>query len=210
MSKGTSEKGFTYIDVMIAVVILLVGILALTAAVTNAFITSTHREQQLIAKQIAGSTLESIFSVRDIKIKKFGWNAIGIAGEEGLDSRNPRAATGIFQPYTDDTPTLFSADGEEPSNGQDGIAGTRDDKCGDNGADTNGNCLGTELPGMMNFKRRIIITDICDVDLPSDGCTPSGNNPIMLRRIQVIVFYRAGLLWQQESESTIIANLANE
>ncbi len=47
-----SEAGFTYIDVMIAIVILMVGILALMAAMSGAVLQAKGQEQQLIAKQV--------------------------------------------------------------------------------------------------------------------------------------------------------------
>ncbi len=62
------EAGFSYIDVMIAVVILLVGILTLGAALTAAFVRTTSGENYLRAKAIAMSTLESVMGARYVKV----------------------------------------------------------------------------------------------------------------------------------------------
>ena len=75
--KVKSEAGFTYIDVMIAVVILLVGILALMSAITGAVFQTKGQEYQLTAKQIATSTMESIMSVKETDPLRLGWTKIG-------------------------------------------------------------------------------------------------------------------------------------
>src|SRR4051812_17132179 len=61
MLQKTNESGFSYIDVMIALVILMVGILASAAALTANLVRSFETEKQVVAKQIALSTIESIF-----------------------------------------------------------------------------------------------------------------------------------------------------
>src|ERR1044072_6520719 len=71
------ERGFSYLDVMCAVTILLVGVMALAAAVTAAVVRTRDVEQQQKAKQYANSTLESIFSARDLD--NLGWDTINIA-----------------------------------------------------------------------------------------------------------------------------------
>ena len=89
MNIHKNEKGFSYIDTMIGLVILLVGILALAAAVTTSVIRSREGEQQLIAKQLANSTLESIFSARDIRLNDVdGWNSIGNVGSNWNSRKN--------------------------------------------------------------------------------------------------------------------------
>src|SRR5215469_16988006 len=65
-SAGGSESGFSYIDVLIAIGILMTGIIALLSAMTAAVATSGRGQQQLMAKQFATSTMESIFSAQDI------------------------------------------------------------------------------------------------------------------------------------------------
>lgn len=60
--KGRSESGFSYVDVMIAMTILLIGILTLAAALTAAFVQTTAGENQLRGKAIATSTLENVMA----------------------------------------------------------------------------------------------------------------------------------------------------
>ena len=78
----SNEDGFSYIDVMIAIVIMLVGILALTSALTANLIRSYETDKRIIAKQIALSTIESIISARDIQRPGTieGWDSVGNIG----------------------------------------------------------------------------------------------------------------------------------
>ena len=73
-----SEAGFSYIDVMCAVVILLVGILALMSAITGAVFQSKAQQQQLAAKQVGNSTIESVMSVKETN--RLGWIRVGNVG----------------------------------------------------------------------------------------------------------------------------------
>src|SRR5882757_5653564 len=77
---GKSEAGFSYIDVMIGIVILMVGILALMSGIAGSVLQTRAQEQQLLAKQIAGSTMESIMSVKETDPTRLGWNAVGNVG----------------------------------------------------------------------------------------------------------------------------------
>jgi type II secretory pathway pseudopilin PulG len=133
-----SEGGFTYIDVLIAIAILMTGVVALLSAMTAAIATSSRGQQQLLAKQYATSTMESIFSARDINNPKITSFAV-IA--------NDTTAGGIF--LTGTTPIYGST-------GVDGISGTADDGWGPNGAPGGGDDL-TPIPG---FSRSIVITPV--------------------------------------------------
>lgn len=71
MRKGeqhSSESGFSYIDVMIAMTILLIGILTLAAALTAAYVQTTAGENQLRGKAIATSTLENVMGARFVSV----------------------------------------------------------------------------------------------------------------------------------------------
>ena len=59
------ERGFTMIEVMIAIVILSVGILTVVAAFATAVASTQNAQQNLIARQKALETLESIFTARN-------------------------------------------------------------------------------------------------------------------------------------------------
>jgi hypothetical protein len=132
-----TEQGFSYIDVMIAITILLIGILALCAAMTAAVVRASESEHQLIAKQIASSTLESIFSARDIAVDR------DLEADYFGRLRNV-ADGGIFL----DGPQLVY-----PTGGADGILHTADDaEAGDDPID--------------GYERRVVITDIPDPERP--------------------------------------------
>jgi len=192
MFQKTNERGFSYIDVMIALVILMVGILASTAALTANLVRSYETEKQVIAKQVALSTIESIFSARDIARPGAisGWESIGNVGSNPDPTDTPR---GVFM--TDFRPIRADL-------GWDGVAGTADDACAAGAA-----CRVTGRPDntsevMNGFERRIVITDLQDSERP----TPP--HPISRRRIDVTVRYWVNQLRREQTVSTIIANYA--
>ena len=182
-----NEEGFSYIDTMIGIVILLVGILALAAAVTTSVIRSRESEQQLIAKQLANSTLESIFSARDIRLNgEDGWNSIGNIGSNPVDG----VPKGIF--VIGQAPIRDSA-------GADGMIGTLDDACAGTGpCCVSGVCNSSAI--LAGFKRQVTITDINDPERP----TPPW--PILMRRIEITIFYQASNTIRQEKVATVITS----
>lgn len=176
--KQKKEAGFSYIDVMIAMVILLVGILAMLSAITAAVLQSKGQELQVTAKQIASSTMESIMAVKETDSAQLGWTKIGNIGS------NPNAAgvpQGIFLNGTHQIST-------DP--GADEVLGTIDD-------------TGTVMDG---FRRQIIITDICDPDRPSPNCTPPGTLPVRVRTVEVAVTYFVGVAARQERITTVLTD----
>lgn len=192
MIHKSEEAGFSYIDVMIALVILMVGILASTAALTANLVRSYETEKQVIAKQIALSTIESIFSARDIARTDAvsGWITIGNVGSNFDTSGNPQGLFLLdFRPIRTDL-------------GSDGVAGTADDACPAGGA--------CSVPGhptnaseeMKGFWRKIVITDLQDAERPSPP------HPISRRRIDVTVRYFVNQLQREQTISTIITNYA--
>lgn len=187
MKMHKNEEGFSYIDTMIGIVILLVGILALAAAVTTSVIRSRESEQQLIAKQLANSTLESIFSSRDIRLNGVnGWDSIGNIGSNPVDG----IPQGVF--VIGQAPIRASA-------GADGIIGTIDDACGGTGpCCVSGVCNSSAV--MTGFQRQVTITDINDPERP----TPPW--PIMMRRVEITIFYRASNSMRQEKVATVITS----
>lgn len=176
MKPTANENGFSYLDVLIATTILLVGVLALVGAMTSAIVMTTDSEQQLIAKQHAGSTLEAIFSARDIN--RLGFDSIGNVGDAAIPA-------GAF---------LAGRQDIWPSAGLDGIVGTADDRLGADGT------AGTGDEGIPDggFQRQIAIQDIVDPDRPTA--------PITLRQITVTVFYSVGSIRREEVYSSYVAN----
>ena len=188
----SSEKGFSYIDVMIAIVILLVGILAMLSALTTNLVRSYETEQRVIAKQLALSTIESIISAKEIEGPGVnGWNSMrNTAG--GL----PAEEDGIF--LTGYNPVRVEA-------GSDGVAGTIDDACSGTGPCTN------PLSGAVNasplverYQREIAISDVPDPERPSP------DHPIARRRVDVNIRFFVNQLVREETVSTIIANYSED
>lgn len=171
-----NEAGFSYLDVLIAISILTVGILALAGAIAGSVIRSRQQEQQLLAKQYATSTLESVISARDLNAFSLGWDSIGNIGSNPVNSVN----RGVF---------LVGQQPLRPDSGPDQIVGTGDD-------------TGTALNG---FSRQITITDICDTTRPSYNCPTPGVWPVMMRQITVTIFYQAERMERTEAISTILA-----
>ncbi len=179
--KEKSEEGFSYIDVMIAVVVLLVGILALLSAITGAVFQSRGQEQQLNAKQVSTSTMESIMSVKETADVngRLGWNALGNVGSNPVGGVNMGIFVTGFQNVTTDA-------------GPDEVIGTADD-------------AGTPVAG---FQRRIIIRDECDASRPSYNCSPAGTLPVKIRSVEVTINYFNGTIQRQEVLTTILTDYA--
>lgn len=174
-----SEAGFSYIDVMIALVILMVGILALLSGLSTSILQARGHEQQLLAKQVATSTMESIMSVKETDPDRLGWNAIGNIGSNPVNG----VPQGIF------------VNGLQPvfqNAGPDEVLGTADDN-------------GGQIAGLQ---RRIVITDVCDPDRPSPICTPPGTSAIRIRSVQVTVTYNVGAVQRQEVLTTVLTDYA--
>lgn len=182
MKNKKLEQGFTYIDVMIGIVILLVGILALLSAITGAVFQSKGQELQMDAKQIATSTMESIMSVKEsdkiTDAARLGWQNLGNVGS------NPDvlgAPQGIF---------VNGFKPVSPDPGSDQIFGTADDS-------------GTPTPG---FQRQIVITDQCDTERPSPNCPIPGTFAVKIRSVVVTVTYFVGTIQRQEQITTALTD----
>ena len=187
--KNFDEKGFSYIEVMIALVILLVGVLQMTAALSANLLRSYESEQRIVAKQLGLSTLESIISARDIARTGAldGWDSVGSIGTNPVDG----IAQGIF--LTGWCPIRQDL-------GWDGVAGTADDACPSGSiCDVSGHPPNNSAV-ITGYERQITITDIADSERP----TPP--NPISRRRIDVNIRYFYNTIPRQETISTIITN----
>lgn len=170
------EAGFSYIDVMIAVTILMVGVMAMLAAITSGMVMTTTSQQQLAAKQYALSTVEAIFSARDLET--LGFDAVGNAGDTTIPG-------GVF--LSGDRPFYSTA-------GPDGIIGTADDQAGSDGV------VGTsdDAQAVDGFSRQIVITNVPDPDRPAAA--------ISLRQIDVTVSYKFGRGQNTEKMTSYVAN----
>ncbi len=179
--KRRSEAGFSYIDVMAGLVILMVGILALLSGISGSILQAKGHEQQLLAKQVATSTMESIMSVKETDPARLGWPAVGNVGT------NPNALgvnQGIF--VNGLQPVFLNA-------GPDEVIGTADD---------NG-------PQVLGLQRQIVITDVCDPDRPSPIiCNPAGTARVRIRSVAITIIYNVGGLQRQEVLTTVLTDYA--
>ncbi len=171
----SKESGFTLIETMIAIAIMSIGLLALLAAFGTAVQATQNSQENLIARQKALQTMESIYTARNTQQISFGQIANTTSG-------------GIFT--TGSTQMLCA--------GPDGLVNTTDDvACPASGACAAGpECI--VLPGpdgilgtsddvgmsLANFTRQIQISNV----LESDGVTIDPT----LKQITVTVSYTSG------------------
>lgn len=187
--KLQQQSGFSYIDVMVAIVIMMVGVLAMVGALGANLIRSMESEKRIMAKQLALSTIESIIAAKEIERPGVvdGWNSLrNVLAVVPAGENNGIFVTG-FNPVRTDI-------------GWDGVAGTVDDACPGSGA-----CVVSGRPdntsALVNgFQRQIVISDIADPERPSPP------NPITRRRIDVTIKYFVNQATRQETTSTIITN----
>lgn len=178
--KKENQDGFTYIEVMCAMVIMLVGILAQLSALSFCILRQNEAEQQNMARQIASSTLESIFAARDL------------GKEDGINSwdtinTSDKNKNGLF------VPGWFPV---RQSPGKDGIQGTKDDACAANiQCQSNGYANTSQLiPG---YERQIVITDIQE----------TSNSTVKKRRLEIKIRYFIGQAQREQTFTTIISDL---
>lgn len=137
MKTSNNESGFSYIDVMVGITILLVGVLGLVAAITRGITLTTVSQEMLTAKQLAASTMENVFTARELRLDGLTWDSIRNSSSPG-----GRFLTGPLPIY--------------PTAGSDGIAGTADDPNGPDGIANNADD-GTPMAG---YTREIIIENV--------------------------------------------------
>lgn len=88
-----ADRGFSYIDVLIAITILMVGILTFAGVLTLSLARTSSGEMYLRAKALASTTLESVMGARYIKVggNQYSFDSIRNAGNGGVfvDGRQP-------------------------------------------------------------------------------------------------------------------------
>jgi type II secretory pathway pseudopilin PulG len=177
------ELGFSLIETMIALVVMLIGILGAMAAISYGVMSMQESEKRSLSKEYARSTMETIFSMRDLAAfdtldasATYSFNAMQIKnGSNG----------GVF------------LDGWNPireSPGADGIFGTDDDACFAGGTCVVGTTINSSKV-ISGFERKIEVYDI-----PENGV-------VKKRRITVRIRFNVGRLQREETESTIVADL---
>ena len=176
------ENGFSLIETIIALIVLTVGILATVSAITYSLYVVRESEKITFAKEHARSTMETIFSIRDLQLF------------------DPQGTTGVFNWETivinDGGNSGVFLDGWNPireNPGIDGIYGTADDSCVRTASCTVGSYINNS-PVVDDYERKIEITDI------------NQNGVVRKRYIVVRVRYMVGSQQREVTESTILAN----
>jgi prepilin-type N-terminal cleavage/methylation domain-containing protein len=171
-SLSSAQRGFTLIEVMVAIAILGVGIITLIAAFGTAISATQNAEQNLIARQKTLEALESVYTARNTQQITFamvdniasggiftnGPTQMLCPGPDGLDNTADDANCPASGPCAAGPQCVVLP-------GPDGILGTADD-------------VGMSL---ANFTRQIQINSV----LENDGVTINPN----LKQIVVTVTY---------------------
>ena len=188
------QRGFTLIETMFAVAILMLGVLGLAATLTDGLAFMNLSQYDYIAQQKAAEAVESIFTARDIG--QATWSTICNVGSSICSG-------GIF--LTGTMPLCGP--------GPDGIIGTADDFTGSSCAgaplaipdglilpNSTGvvNATSGVVVPLSNFNRTIVISSVVD----------SGGHTIAnLRQITVTVTYTSGRF--QNRPYTLTAYISN-
>jgi type II secretory pathway pseudopilin PulG len=98
-SHDTIESGFSLIEVLAAIVILMVGALALAGGVALGARRLTGSQDQILASQRAAEAAESVFKARDNRTLTWAQirNVVGTGGNSGIfvDGQQPVRAPGV-------------------------------------------------------------------------------------------------------------------
>jgi prepilin-type N-terminal cleavage/methylation domain-containing protein len=133
------SRGFALIEVMIAVVILLIGLLAMVGVFGYAIATTQTVQEDQVAKQKAQELMENIFTARDTQQITFSQIAntptgIFVQGFQPLMDTGPDGLAGTgddipFDPAVTGCPGSVNPNGVECIKlpGPDGLLGTPDD-----------------------------------------------------------------------------------
>ncbi len=181
-----NEKGFTYIEVIIAILIMTIGVLSLLSAITYAVVREREAEQRSTARQLTNAALESIFAVRDLQQLSQANRVVTAISTWDAVANVGATPQGIF---------LTGYNPIRQDSGFDGIEGTADDAC-----PAPGNCVvgaNTNASAVIDgYQRQIIIANI----LEAGSATVSNR-----RSVIVNVRYSVGQGPQRiETVSTIV------
>lgn len=179
MKNIENQSGFSYLEVIFAIMIMTIGVVAMVSAISLAMLREAESENKNIARQVTSSALESIFAARDLR------NTNPLNNWDGIN--NDTVPNGVF--LSGWNPIRLDA-------GRDGINGTADDACttGQNcsvGAYTN------TSPEIKGFERQIVITDVVEAGIPA----------IRKKQIDIRVRYVMGQQTRTETITTLITNL---
>jgi len=182
-AKRSGDQGFTLIEVMIAIVVMSVGILAVIASFATAVAATQSAQEDLIARQKVLEAMESIYTARNSQ--QIPFSSVANVSNGGI--------------FLDGAQTMKCA-------GPDGLVNTGDDvncttqagaNCPDNGAECmvlpgNDGILGTGDDVTMslgNFTRTIAITPTTYPTGPNAGQV----NPNMMAISITVSYTKAGI-----------------
>ncbi len=171
-SRSSRQRGFTLVETLIAIVVMTIGILSVLAVFSTAVATTQNAQENLIARQKALETMESIYTARNTQ--QINFSQIANISNGGIFTDGPTqllsaGRDGLVNTADD---VNFPALGACPAGpecitlpGPDGILGTGDDTA----------------MSLANFQRQIQINTV----LEADGVTIDPN----LKQITVTVSY---------------------
>ena len=174
-SRSSRQRGFTLVETLIAIVVMTIGILSVLAVFSTAVATTQNAQENLIARQKALETMESIYTARNTQ--QINFSQIANISNGGIFTDGPTqllsaGRDGLVNTADD---VNFPALGACPAGpecitlpGPDGILGTADDTA----------------MSLANFQRQIQINSV----LEADGVTTDPN----LKQITVTVSYFTG------------------
>jgi prepilin-type N-terminal cleavage/methylation domain-containing protein len=190
------DEGFTLIEVMIAIVVMTVGLLAVIASFATAVAATQSAEEDLIARQKVLEAMESIYTARNAQ--QIPFSSVQNVSNGGIFLDGPQA--------------LLCA-------GPDGLVGTGDDvNCTDqSGAVCPGGAECMVLPGpdgvlgtpddvtmsLGNFTRTIAINT---VQYPAGSALAGTTNQNMMGVTVTVSYTKAGLPARSFSASTLISS----
>jgi prepilin-type N-terminal cleavage/methylation domain-containing protein len=126
-TKPRDEKGFTLVEVMVSVAILVIGVLSLASIFTQGLKANYQNQIQYIAQQKAQEAMESIFTARDTRLVTSSQINNVSNGGIFMDNAQPLLAPGpdgLFGTADDDA---SNPDVIVVAPGPDGVFGTADD-----------------------------------------------------------------------------------
>jgi type IV pilus modification protein PilV len=186
--RKTRQAGFTLIEVMIAIAIMSVGILTMIAAFGTAVNATQNAQQNLIARQNALESLESVYTARNTQQISFAQIANVASGGIFLNSAEQLLCPGPDGLVNTADDVNCPASGPCVAGpqcivlpGPDGILGTADD-------------VGMSL---ANFTRNVQIGSV----LENDGVTINPN----LKSITVTITYATGTTNQTYTVNSLIS-----
>jgi prepilin-type N-terminal cleavage/methylation domain-containing protein len=179
-----AERGFSLIEVMIAIVVMSVGLLAVIASFAAAVSATQSAQEDLIARQKALEAMESIFTARNstqipfASINNVASGGIFLSGPQSMLCAGPDGLVGT----ADDVKCTTAAGAVCPDGGAecmvlpgpDGVLGTADDV----------------TMSLGNFTRTITLTT---VPYPAGAPLAGTTNPNMMAVAITISYTKAGL-----------------